>query len=146
MKLYTTGHAYGQSAYHFVFVPKYRRPIFNDSETKQCCEYILIKICREHNFTIHALQIERDHVHLFVSIKHTYSVSYAVQLLKGSSSRFIRQNCPQIVGYLWGKHLWSAGLFYRSVGNVTADTIQHYITESQGKPKVEFDPSLHRIR
>jgi REP element-mobilizing transposase RayT len=31
-----------------------------------------------------------------------------------------------------------SGKFFRSVGNVTADTIKHYIKESQGKPKAEI--------
>jgi putative transposase len=35
---------------------------------------------------------------------------------------------------LWKGNLRSAGKFYRSVGNVTADTIKHYINESQHKP------------
>jgi len=38
--------------------------------------------------------------------------------------------------YYWGGSLWSKGKFFRSVGNVTADTIKHYIRESQKKPKV----------
>ncbi|ODS42994.1 MAG: hypothetical protein MSIBF_07025 [Candidatus Altiarchaeales archaeon IMC4] len=29
-----------------------------------------------------------------------------------------------------GGHLWSKGKFYRSVGNVTADTVKHYIAQS----------------
>ncbi|MDD1749578.1 MAG: IS200/IS605 family transposase, partial [Methanothrix sp.] len=34
--------------------------------------------------------------------------------------------------------LWLSGKFFRAIGNVTADTIKHYIKESQGKPKSEF--------
>lgn len=135
MELTSTNHAYGQSAYHFVFVPKYRAPVFKDSDIKATCEYIIRKTALEHKFKIHALEIEHDHVHLFVNIPHTYSVSYAIQLLKGTSSRFIRQQCPRLSRY---KHLWSAGKFYRSVGNVTGDVIEHYIKESQGKPKFKF--------
>ncbi len=135
MELTSNGHAYGQSAYHFVFVPKYRVPVFRDPDIKGACEHIIRRIALEHKFKIHALQIEHDHVYLFVNIPHTYSVSYAIQLLKGTSSRFIRQQCPRLMHY---KHFWSCGKFYRSVGNVTGDVIKHYIIESQGKSKFRF--------
>jgi hypothetical protein len=42
----------------------------------------------------------------------------------------------------FGGNLRSNGKFFRSVGNATADTIKHYIKESQGKPKAE----LHSCR
>ena len=45
---------------------------------------------------------------------------------------------PELKKRYWGGNLWSSGKFFRSVGNVTADTIKHYIKESQGKPKAEF--------
>jgi putative transposase len=44
---------------------------------------------------------------------------------------------------IWGGSLWSNGKFYRSVGNITADTIKHYIKESQREPSEEFQ--LHRF-
>ncbi|MFH0876037.1 MAG: transposase, partial [archaeon] len=34
---------------------------------------------------------------------------------------------------LWGKKFWSEGHFYRSVGQVNKDTMQHYIEEYQEK-------------
>ena len=49
---------------------------------------------------------------------------------------------PEFKKRYWGGNLWSSGKFFRSVGNVTADTIKHYINESQGKPKTKFQ--LHR--
>jgi len=45
---------------------------------------------------------------------------------------------PELKKRYWGGSLWSSGKFFRSVGNVTADTIKHYIEESQGKPKAEI--------
>ncbi|KUG17970.1 mobile element protein [hydrocarbon metagenome] len=45
---------------------------------------------------------------------------------------------PELKKRYWGGNLWSGGKFFRSVGNVTADTTKHYIKESQGKQKAEF--------
>ena len=45
---------------------------------------------------------------------------------------------PELREKYWGGSLWSSGKFYRSIGDVTGDTIKHYINDSQGKPKKEF--------
>ena len=44
---------------------------------------------------------------------------------------------PELKKRYWGGNFWSSGKFFRSVGNVTADTIKHYIKDSQGKPKAK---------
>ena len=132
MELYSFNRSYGQNAQHFVFCPKYRRDIFADPEVKQGCEQILREIAQTYKLRIYEMQVMPDHVHLFVEIPPTTSVAKALQLLKGISSRELRKRYPQIQKKLWGKHFWSPGKFHRSVGNVTADTIQHYIAQSQG--------------
>ena len=48
---------------------------------------------------------------------------------------------PELREKFWSGSLWSSGKFYRSIGNVTADTIRHYINDSQGKPKKEIRSS-----
>ena len=48
---------------------------------------------------------------------------------------------PELREKYWGGNLWSSGKFYRSIGNVTADTIRHYINDSQGKQKKEIRSS-----
>lgn len=74
-----------------------------------------------------------DHVHLFLSMKPTQDISSLIQSLKGISSKHLREMYPELKGY--GSKLWSAGKFFRSVGSVTADTVEYYIKESQGKQK-----------
>ena len=133
MELYSFNRSYGQNAHHFVFCPKYRRPVFADSEVRVGCQQIFYDIAKQYRMRIYELQVEDDHLHLFVEIPPTLSTAKAQQLFKGISSRYLRKNYPQVFKQLWGKHFWSAGKFARSVGNVTADTIAHYIRESQGK-------------
>jgi putative transposase len=65
-----------------------------------------------------------DHVHIFVSCPPDYSIRKLFRILKGGSSYYIRKNWPSLKKY---KHLWNRGTMYRSVGNVNADTIEHYI-------------------
>ena len=127
--------AIGQITYHIVLVPRYRYNVFYSEGVKKDCETIFNDICAEHGYRVHALEIVDDHVHMFVELHPTNSLSEVIQYLMGSSAYRLFKAHPELRKRYWGGHFWSDGKFYRSVGNVTADTIRHYITESQGKPK-----------
>ena len=116
-------------------MPNYRYKIFYDKRVKKDCELILNNICMEQGYKIHAMEIVDDHVHLFLEFRPSSSLSRVVQFLKGGSSYRMFKLHPELKKRYWGGSLWSSGKFFRSVGNVTADTITHYIKESQGKPK-----------
>ena len=141
MDLNSFSHGYGQITYHIVLVPKYRYKIFNNEQIKKDCELILNKICIEQHYKLHAIEVVEDHVHLFVEIHPSNSLSEVVQYLKGGSSYRLFKLHPELKKRYWNGNLWSGGKFYRSVGNVTADTIKHYIKESQKKHKSEFQVS-----
>jgi putative transposase len=50
-----------------------------------------------------------------------------MQLLKGGTSKVIRQEFPELEEFLWGDSLWADGYFAESVGQVTEATIKAYI-------------------
>ena len=143
MELHSFSHGYGQITYHIVLVPKYRYNIFYNKRIKKDCELILIDICAKNGYKIHAMEVVDNHVHLFLELHPSNSLSEAIQYLKGGSSYRLFKLHPDLKKQYWGGSLWSNGKFYRSVGNLTADTIKHYIKESQGKTIEE--PQLHRF-
>ncbi|MBU1246215.1 MAG: IS200/IS605 family transposase [Nanoarchaeota archaeon] len=143
MELKASQHGYGQNTYHLVFAPKCRYKYFMYPGIKKLCKKAFYGIAYSYNFKIHALEIQPDHVHLFVSFASSFSVSKVVQLFKGISAHRILKAFPSIRNtYLRKGHFWSAGKFYRSVGNVTADTIQHYIEQSQNGWTFEHQTKL----
>jgi putative transposase len=83
------------------------------------------------------MEIVVNHIHLFLEFQPSASLSEVVQYLKGGSSYRMFKLHPELKKRYWGGNFWSSGKFFRSVGNVTADTIKHYIKESQGKPKAK---------
>jgi len=134
-------HSVGQSAYHLVFRPKYNVCVFRHPWVKQVCEYAFKDVAERHNITIHEMKVMPDHIHMFVGLPPSMSLSKAFQLIKGGSSRIIFQKCTRwksFFSYNGQKkpHLWSPGTFYRSVGNVKADVIENYIANSN---KWDFD-------
>ena len=134
-------HSVGQSAYHFVFRPKYNVCVFRHPWVKQVCEEAFKETAEKHNIEIYEMKVMPDHVHMFVGLPTQISISKAFQLIKGASSRRILQKCTKWRAFFSydgtiKPHLWSKGKFYRSVGNVKADVIEHYISSSN---KWDFD-------
>jgi len=74
-----------------------------------------------------------DRVHLFLSLTPPCSLSGATRLLKCNSARRRFDEFPRLRKRRWSGHLWPEGKFYRSIGNVTAEAIQHYIASSEHK-------------
>ena len=78
-------HTIWDCKYHIVWVTKYRYPVLVGDVGLRARE-LLREISRIHEMSIHAGAINRDHVHLLLSIPPHLSVSRAVQYLKGKSS------------------------------------------------------------
>jgi len=101
-------------------------------------------ICIGQAYKIRAIKILADHVHLFLEFHPSTSLSKVVQYLKGGISNRLFKLHPELKKRYWGGSLWSSGKFFQSVGNVTADTIKHYIEESQGE--TESRDSIVRVQ
>jgi len=83
MELKSSKHGYGQNAYHLIFVPKCRYKYFSYPGIKNLCKEALYEVADKYNFKIFALEIQPDHVHLFVDFPPNLAVSKVVQLFKG---------------------------------------------------------------
>lgn len=121
-----------QIAYHFVWIPKYRRQILEDGVQRVTKEAIAT-CCATHGFTLLALETDQDHVHCFVSAPPKDSPAKIVGLLKGYSSRIIRQQFPLLAKRTGKDHLWTSAYYVGTAGSVSVETIRRYISECQGK-------------
>ena len=88
----------------------------------------LIRECAEINsFGIEELAIQPDHIHVLLSAKPRYSPSKIMQLVKGGSSRRIREEYPELKEFLWGDSFWADGYFVSTLSAVTESIIREYI-------------------
>ena len=84
-----------QTAYHFVWIPKYRRKVLTGSVEKDL--KILIDECvTKYVWRLLALETDIDHVHCFVSAPPRWSPSVIVGHLKGYTSKYLRERHPQL--------------------------------------------------
>ena len=122
--------------YHIV-VTKYRFAILG-GDVGQRCRELVRETARAHEMVIHAGSINRDHVHLLVSIPPSLSVSRAVQYLKGRSSHKLLAEFASLRKRYWGQHLWARGYWVASSGNVTDEVWAEYI-KNQSPPEPDDD-------
>jgi putative transposase len=115
---------------HLVWCPKYRRSVLVDGVDERL-KTLLLEKSQQHSFTLHAMEVMSDHVHLFLEHDPTYSVAEIVNRLKGYTSRILRSEFPWLRSRL--PTLWSRSYFAGSVGSVTASAVQKYIEDQKGK-------------
>jgi putative transposase len=94
---------------------------------------IFEEICQQYGWTIKALEVMPDHVHLFITTPPFDAPSKMAKLLKGISARKIFQLFPDLREELWEGHLWSPSYYCGTAGTVSAATIQQYIDSQRLK-------------
>lgn len=119
-----------QVAYHVIWCTKYRKQIL----VEKIADYVhdlLNKICEENNWPMITVEIQPDHIHLFLTIPPAIAVANAIKILKGTTARKLFLEFPQLKKGLLGGHLWSPSYYVGTAGNVSAETIQRYIERSE---------------
>jgi len=79
-----------------------------------------------------------DHIHIYVSIPPSLSVSKLVQFLKGATSRKLQLELDELRKRYWGQPVWARGYFVATTGKVTDEMIREYIRRS-GTPDENID-------
>ena len=130
---YRTGrHVVYQLHAHLVFVPRYRRKVF-DADALKRLRIIFGAVCGDFEAELTQFNGEPDHVHLLVNYPPKVAVARLVNSLKGVSARRLRQERPDISRRYWRGGLWSASYFAASCGGAPISILRQYI-ESQRTP------------
>lgn len=121
--------------YHLVWAPKYQKRVLQGA-IRQRVRALFCEIAGQHGFEIEELEVDKDHVHLFLSFPPKYSISAVVGLLKAVSAKEIREEFPEVRKQLWGGECWEDGYVVRTVSDkVTADVTKKYIRFHEAKKR-----------
>lgn len=117
--------------YHIIWCPKFRFSVlkegYDDSLKK-----ILTDICFRYGYSIKALEVMPDHVHIFVDCPQTVAPCDVARTLKSISAIEMFMTYPQLKRfYARAGVLWSAGYFVSTVGHISEDTVRKYIEEQK---------------
>ena len=110
--------------YHVVWCPKYRRKVLKNGIDTRLKELIQ-ETCVEISADIIEMEIMPDHVHLLIEVDPQYGIHKAVKLIKGKSSRILRQEFPVLRSRL--PTLWTNSYFVSTVGGAPLAIIKQYI-------------------
>ena len=113
--------------YHLVWCPKYRKPILEKQEVKEFLEDQVHTIAETKDYRVLALEIQPDHIHLFVSTPPFDSPTEIVKVFKGVTALRLFKKFPELRNMYWKGKLWSPSYYVGTAGHVSSETIQKYI-------------------
>jgi len=114
--------------YHLVWIPKYRRKVLVGA-IKADLEISIKEIAEKLKVQIVSLDVQPDHIHLFVSAPPRYSAANLINAFKGASSHRLRNKYPYLKSL---PSMWTKTYYVGTAGNVSAEVIKRYIEECQG--------------
>lgn len=141
MKARRGAHTGYRLAYHFVWIPRYRRAIRTGSLAARL-EELIREVCAEREWLIEALTIQPDHVHVFVRCPPRDAPATVMNVRKSITARALfAAYRTQLRRTHWGGKRGADGSYVGSAGDhVTADRIKRYIQEQDSELE-GYEPS-----
>ena len=101
---------------------------------REYCALLLRRVAEEYGMRIESIEVDEDHVHLYIAIPPQMSVGKGAGVLKSVSARMMFKRFNYLRRKLWAGSLWSSSYFVRTVGEgVTAAMVRSYIMEHSAK-------------
>ena len=122
---------YTQIHVQFVFAVKYRDGLINPSFKEELYQYIA-GIIKHHNHKLIAINGMSDHIHIFIGMRPTQSISNLMQDIKGSSSKWINEK-----KFLKVKFEWQEGYGAFSYSKSQVSSVINYIKNQEKHHKKE---------
>ncbi len=119
--------------YHVVWCPKYRRKVLVGPVVPRL-EALIAAVVAERDAELVEVSVQPDHVHLLVGVDPQFGIHRLVRLVKGRSSRVLREEFPSLKSRL--PCLWTSSYYVSTAGGAPLSVIQRYIQSQQyGQPK-----------
>ncbi len=77
------------------------------------------------------VEVMLDHVHVLVGCDPQFGIHRLVKYIKGTSSRYLRQEFPQLNRKL--PSLWTNSYLVATAGGVTLDTLKRFVEGQKGR-------------
>lgn len=122
------GHRVYTINYHLVWCPKYRRKVLVGPVRTRLGE-LLTECVTALGGEVGAMEVMPDHVHLFIRITPDIAGTKIVQMVKGYTSRVLRQEFPHLRTM---RSLWTRSHFIGTTGHTSSSVVQEYIERQTG--------------
>lgn len=116
--------------YHVIWCPKYRRSVLVEGVDARLKE-IIQNVAVECNAEILELEVMSDHVHLLIEVDPQFGIHRLIKLMKGRSSKLIREEFKWIKSRL--PTLWTNSYFVSTIGGAPLEVVKQYIEQQKHK-------------
>ncbi|WP_328805807.1 IS200/IS605 family transposase [Sabulicella rubraurantiaca] len=99
----------------------------------EAAKRLLAECCERQGLILLAAETDEDHVHVFVSAPPRWSPAQLANLLKGYTSRYLREQFPELKRRCGRDQLWTQAYYVGTAGEMSAQTIRRYIEDCQGR-------------
>lgn len=116
--------------YLVIWCPKYRRSVLVEGVDVRLKE-IIQDVATEYKSEIFELEVMPDHVHLLVEVDPQFGIHRLIKLMKGRSSKLIREEFKWIKSRL--PTLWTNSYFVSTIGGAPLEVVKQYIEQQKHK-------------
>ena len=143
MKFTQGSHSVYKTEYHIVWVTKYRRKALSPSFAKYTKTVIKDMAGKLEGVVVKEINVQPEHIHIYMVIPPKYSVAKIVEILKSRSAKVVREKFDWLDKVYFGtKGLWSVGYLVSTVG-VNDKVIRKYVKyqkrQDSGQLKIELE-------
>ena len=124
----TRGNIAYRCTYHVVWCTKYRRKVLVPPADTRLRE-IVQAVAAEHRCLIRQIDVMQDHVQILCDVDPQFGIHRLVRLMKGRSSRLLRQEFKPLRTRL--PTLWTNSYFVATVGGAPLKLIKQYIEQQK---------------
>lgn len=110
--------------YHLVWCPKWRRRVLVDGVDARL-KVLIQQVADERGAEVIEMEVMPDHVHLLVEVDPQFGIHRFTKLVKGRTSRILREEFPVLRRKL--PTLWTNSYFVATVGGAPLATVKRYI-------------------
>ena len=128
---YGRGYVYNLQ-YHIIWCTKYRHPVLVNGIDEDCKE-MLKEIAEDYRFTINAIEVMPEHIHLLVKCSPQFCIPSMMKIMKGNIARKLFIKHPELKDSLWGGHLWNPSYCILTVSERSTEQITEYINSQKDK-------------
>lgn len=136
----TLSHCFYDLKYHLVWSPKYRGKVLGNDKIKSELKRIFTTIAKWKQWEVIELNVQEDHIHMCILLTPRDSISYAMQILKGKSSAWMKKKIKRKEGLYERQSLWARGYFASTIG-LDENIIKRYVRHQHHHNQVD-QPSL----
>ena len=127
-------HAIWYCKYHIVWTPKYRYKVLT-GELKKEVEHCIRLFAGQKGGKVEELNVQKDHVHVIISIPPKVSVSEMVGVLKGRTAIRVFSKFKKLKERpYWGNHFWAKGYCVDTAG-LNIEMITKYVRYQEEQEK-----------